>query len=331
MEDTKGIILVDKAWRMLAEAKTIDEAKAIQDIAILAKQAAKKADLGLAAQNEAAEVHLRAKRLLGHLIRQGQEQGEIRSQGDGRPDKSDTMSDLSDLGINHKESSRAQQIDDIPEDEFESFIVASKEQEKELTVSGALQLSRQIRREQELAEGTPDLPDEKYRILYADPPWHYGDSGVTISANYGGTKWHYKTMTNEQLVELPIVDLAATNAVLFLWVTSPKLDEVWDIITSWGFEYKTSFVWDKVRHNFGYYNSVRHEFLLICGRGSSTPDIKKLYDSVQVIERSAKHSEKPEEFRQIIDELYPVGKRIELFARSEYPGWDSWGNEELNV
>ena len=99
------------------------------------------------------------------------------------------------------------------------------------------------------------------------------------------------------------------------------------MIEAWGFEYKTSFVWDKVKHNFGYYNSVRHELLLICGRGSSTPDISRLFDSIQTIERSNNHSEKPEEFRLIIDTLYTHGRKIELFARKSIDGWDTWGAE----
>ena len=77
----------------------------------------------------------------------------------------------------------------------------------------------------------------------------------------------------------------------------------------------------------GHYNSVRHEFLLVCTRGSCTPDVPKLFDSVQSIERSNKHSEKPQEFRDIIDTSYLVGKRVELFAREPHEGWEVWGNE----
>jgi len=66
--------------------------------------------------------------------------------------------------------------------------------------------------------------------------------------------------------------------------------------------------------------------LLIATRGSCQPEVKKLFDSVQTIERT-RHSEKPEEFRQIIDTLYPTGKRIELFARKKAEGWDCYGNE----
>jgi N6-adenosine-specific RNA methylase IME4 len=78
----------------------------------------------------------------------------------------------------------------------------------------------------------------------------------------------------------------------------------------------------------GHYNSVRHEVLLICTKGSCTPENVKLFDSVQTIEKTKKHSEKPEEFREIINTLYPSGKKIELFRRGDAPnGWSVWGNE----
>ena len=77
----------------------------------------------------------------------------------------------------------------------------------------------------------------------------------------------------------------------------------------------------------GHYNSVRHEHLLICTRGSCKPDIPKLVDSVQSIERSKKHSQKPEEFYTIIENLYDHGRKLELFARGRRKGWDFDGNE----
>lgn len=116
--------------------------------------------------------------------------------------------------------------------------------------------------------------------------------------------------------------------MLFLWTTSPLLPEGLRVAEAWGFKYKAAFVWDKVKHNMGHYNSVRHEFLLICTKGSCTPDVSKLFDSVQSIERTDKHSQKPEEFREIINTIYPHGSRIELFRRGDTPeGWKIWGNE----
>lgn len=181
--------------------------------------------------------------------------------------------------------------------------------------------ARRLVKKETVKEVAP--PSGKYRVIYADPPWSYGNKLVD---GYGAAEDHYPTMTIEELCALPVKDLAEDNAVLFLWVTSPLLEECFEVIRAWGFKYKTSFVWDKLRKNFGYYNGVRHEFLLVCTRGSCTPDVPKLFDSVQSIERT-EHSRKPEEFRQIIDTLYPHGKRIELFARRPAPGWEVWGNE----
>ena len=99
---------------------------------------------------------------------------------------------------------------------------------------------------------------------------------------------------------------------------------------AWGFTYKQLIVWDKVDHMVGHYVSSRCELLLICTRGSCLPDGGTLLDNVVPvvsIEKSSVHSQKPERFREIIDELYPYGPRIELFARQRHEGWDVWGNE----
>lgn len=163
--------------------------------------------------------------------------------------------------------------------------------------------------------------DKKYRVVYADPPWSYGDKQNIDGL--GGAEKHYPTMPLSEICELPV--LTQDDAVLFLWVTSPLLEDAFKVVKAWGFKYKSSFVWDKVAHNMGHYNSVRHEFLLICTKGSCTPDVKKLYDSVVSIERT-EHSRKPKEFRDMIDTLYPVGNRLEMFAREASDGWDVWGN-----
>jgi N6-adenosine-specific RNA methylase IME4/ParB-like chromosome segregation protein Spo0J len=167
------------------------------------------------------------------------------------------------------------------------------------------------------------LPSNKYRVIYADPPWKYGDQ---LTEAYGGTEYHYPAMSIAELRALPVAGLAETNAVLFLWVTAPLLKDAFSVIEAWGFEYKTQFVWDKVSHNMGHYSSVRHENLLVAVRGSCTPDVPKLYDSVVSIERTT-HSRKPLEFRRMIETLYPFGRRIELFAREKVEGWEAWGNQ----
>lgn len=187
---------------------------------------------------------------------------------------------------------------------------------------------RDLRREivrHKVATKQPEMPKGKFRVFYADPPWAYNDK-QDIPSLGGGDK-HYPSMSIGELCALPIKEIAEDNAVLFLWVTSPLLEETFEVINAWGFEYKTSFVWDKIKHNMGHYNSVRHEFLLVCTRGSCTPDNIKLFDSVQSIEKTDKHSEKPGEFRKIIETLYTHGNKIELFAREKAEGWEVYGNE----
>lgn len=175
----------------------------------------------------------------------------------------------------------------------------------------------------EFPEPSP-LPVGKYRVIYADPPWQYGDK---LIEGYGAADHHYSTMSIKKLCEMPFPE-TEKNAVLFLWVTAPLLKECFEVIEAWGFEYKTQIVWNKKKHNFGFFISVRHENLLICTKGSCHPDIKELSNSVVSIERSRKHSEKPEYFRELIDKLYPKGKRIELFARKKTKeNWDYWGTE----
>lgn len=186
------------------------------------------------------------------------------------------------------------------------------------------QVMREIRRDRQI-EGVKEIqpPKGKYQIIYADPPWQY-QFGFDI---HGAALRHYNTMSIPELCELPIKELSEENSVLFMWATSPKLEDAFMVMNAWGFEYKTSFVWDKVKHVMGHYNSVRHELLLIGVRGSFPKQSNTLIDSVVTIERSDEHSEKPERFREIIDDMYPFGERIELFARKKVDGWNTWGSE----
>ena len=168
---------------------------------------------------------------------------------------------------------------------------------------------------------------EKYAVIYADPPWQY-NSGDQHGTEEQETvlEDHYPSMPLKDICALPQAKLAATDCVLFLWCTSPTLEEAFQVINAWKFTYKASMVWDKVAHNVGHYVSVRHELLLIATRGQP-PKVKRLVDSVYEEERT-EHSAKPEYFRKLIDELYPEGNRLELFCRGKAgKGWDTWGNE----
>lgn len=209
------------------------------------------------------------------------------------------------------------EVASLPPEKQEQFLQLASE--KDLSVR---ELREKIRRNG-IKESHPDLPIGKFRVIYADPPWKYSNSMPEYFSEQAN---HYQLMSIDEIAAMDIKSLAEDNAVLFLWVTSPILRESFKVIDAWGFEYKSSFVWDKIKHNMGHYNSVRHEFLLICTRGSCTPDNIKLFDSVQSIERT-EHSEKPEFFREIIDTLYTHGRKIELFARKKVEGWEAFGNE----
>jgi N6-adenosine-specific RNA methylase IME4 len=178
------------------------------------------------------------------------------------------------------------------------------------------------------AEGVTDEPPTKYRIIYADPPWSYGDTILVPHRKglpAGEADEHYPTKDLAAICALPVKDWAEDNAVLFLWVPAPMVAEAFEVVKAWGFKYKATFVWDKIKHNMGHYNSVRHEFLYICTRGSCEPDKRQLFDSVQSIERG-KHSEKPVKFYDIIETLYTHGRKLEMFARGRREGWDVYGH-----
>jgi N6-adenosine-specific RNA methylase IME4/ParB-like chromosome segregation protein Spo0J len=181
-----------------------------------------------------------------------------------------------------------------------------------------------------VAATKPKPLEGTYRIFYIDPPWKY--HGLNQADEYGHAEAHYDCLDDEQLMDFKpdgkrlIKDLADENAILFLWVTAPLLERCFPILNAWGFKYKTNFIWDKENHVMGFYSSVRHEHLIVATKGSCTPDVKKLYDSVQPIKRT-EHSRKPEKFYEIIETLYGHGRKLEIFARSGRAGWDSVGNE----
>lgn len=319
---------LDQATRMLAEIHTIDDATQLISLAEAARVYARQVKLGLEAQNHASEIKARAQRKAGEILDSIDGQPGARTDlPTSLPDETRLKQDVyDDVGITRKTANVWQMIAKLPEEVLTQYIIEVKEDERELTTSGLLKFTKQFLAGEK--EEAPELPDGKYRIIYADPPWKYSD---TLVDGYGPAEFHYPPMTTTELCELPIKELADDNAVLFLWVTSPLLEDSFKIIKAWGFEYKSSFVWDKIKHNYGHYNSVRHEFLLVCTKGSCTPDVPQLFDSVQSIERTDRHSEKPEEFRTIIDTLYTRGRRIELFAREQVEGWEAWGNERLTV
>lgn len=328
-EESKEIIELGEAIRLLSRVSTVEDARVLINLAESARVYARKAELGLEAQNHAAEIKVKAQRKAGEIL----QRMEKAKGGQPYQERNSTgyivqpVETYAELGIDKRDAHIWQKIAAMPETVFEEKIAVMKDGGSEITTSAIYREALKIVAADK--PPAPPLPPNKYKVIYADPPWKYESFGVSVSEYYGGAERHYPAMETAEIASLTVKELAAEDAVLFLWVTSPKLNEAFCVIDAWGFEYKTSFVWDKVKHNFGHYNSVRHEHLLVCGRGKSTPEVKQLFDSVQVVERTDEHSEKPELFREIIETLYPSGRKIELFARKKVQGWESWGNELL--
>lgn len=169
---------------------------------------------------------------------------------------------------------------------------------------------------------TPKLPQEKYNVIYADPPWEYNFSETPTRA----LENQYPTMELSEIKKLKIP--SADNSILFLWCPAPKLyPEGMEVIKAWGFIYKTCMVWVKDRIGMGYYARNRHELLLIATKGSpGVPEPSNRPDSVIEAPRT-EHSKKPEIMYELIEQMYPHGKYLELFARNKRGNWKSWGNE----
>lgn len=180
----------------------------------------------------------------------------------------------------------------------------------------------------EIAQGNHDLGvDRQYPVIYADPPWQYEHCKTDNRA----IENHYPTMTLKDICAFPVSDLATSDAVLFLWSTSPKLAEAMQVIESWGFVYRTCMVWVKDKIGMGYYARQEHELLLIATRGSlPVPEPQNRPPSVIKAPRLA-HSEKPVEFYEAIERMYPEYDKYELFGRKPRKGWAVFGNEvEVN-
>ena len=320
----------DAARAALECAHSVDEVKQISNVAAAAQAYARQAqDTDL--ESMAAEIRLRAERRLGEILGEMRDAGQRAAQG--RPRKGDPVSRLSELGITRKQAERSQQLASVKAPDFESYI-AKKRAAGEVVTSGEVRrhFVRQMRRPPVTSDA--GVFDGTYRVVYADPPWAYRDSGtITESDSYGRAERHYPTMSVEEIAAFRddegrrVVDVVHDDAALFLWVPAPLLRECWPVVDAWGFEFKTHLVWDKVRHNFGHYVSARHEDLLLCTRGRCVPDrLKPMVDSVVTVERSHRHSEKPEKFRRIITRLYD-GPYLELFGRNSVKGWQVFGNQ----
>lgn len=196
-----------------------------------------------------------------------------------------------------------------------------------------------------------------YQLIYVDPPWEYGNK-----VSNGAAVNHYKTMSLADLKRIPVWSLAAESAVLAMWYTGTHTEEAIELAEAWGFRIRTmkGFTWVKLnqnaeqrfnkaltegdlldfndllamlntetRMNGGNHTRANTEDLLIATRGTG---LTRASASIKQVVYSClgEHSEKPWEVRNRLEQLYGDVKRVELFARESWPGWDRWGNQCKN-
>lgn len=167
----------------------------------------------------------------------------------------------------------------------------------------------------------------------ADPPWEYPEGFATRSRTpgvwTGPTQTYalpYPALSVAAITELPVRDFAARACRLFLWTTNRYLPAAFGILAAWGFRYRQTLVWHKTD---GFSGSVapNAEFLLVGVKGSP-PRLARLPSAVVSLAHTKQHSAKPEAFLDAVESVSP-GPYLELFARRQRLGWDTWGNEAL--
>lgn len=198
------------------------------------------------------------------------------------------------------------------------------------------------------------LPSGPFATIVADPPWDYsrklsagGTSGYSpVHPSRGGNRGaanHYSTLSLNNLAELPVEQVAADQAHLYLWTTGAFMVEAHTLAQVWGFQPKGVIPWIKVkkdaarhvaeadgdlhaalRMGMGLYVRWASEFVVFAVRGK-LPALRHDVTGVVFAERG-RHSQKPEELYRLVEAVSP-GPRLELFARSKRPGYEVWGNE----
>lgn len=182
------------------------------------------------------------------------------------------------------------------------------------------------------------VPRSNYRVIYADPAWlfqpwsHRGENRGAVQ--------HYDCMTLDDMCALPVADIVADDAALFMWVVQPMLPEAMRLIEAWGFTYKTiAYCWVKikggqdrlfyagedVRKGLGYHTRAGMELCWLATRGKGYERLSKGEAQV-VFSPLREHSHKPDEIADSIVSLTGDVPKLELFARTKRPGWDVWGN-----
>jgi N6-adenosine-specific RNA methylase IME4 len=178
---------------------------------------------------------------------------------------------------------------------------------------------RQGQRDADLPPVAP-LPEGPFELIYADPPWRLGSPHSSRAVEN-----HYPTMPLAEIAGMQVP--AADAAALFLWAVNSLLPEALEVLAAWGFVYIAQFVWVKDKFGLGSWNRSQHELLLVGCRGNFPAPRPERRRSSVIEANRGRHSRKPEQVYELLEQMYPRASKLELFARGTRTGWTSWGNE----
>jgi N6-adenosine-specific RNA methylase IME4 len=173
----------------------------------------------------------------------------------------------------------------------------------------------------------------RFATILADPPWQFMNKTGKIAPEHKRLA-RYGTMKLDEIMALPVDDIAADTAHLYLWCPNALLPEGLAVMKAWGFNYKSNIVWHKVRKDGGsdgrgvgfYFRNVT-ELILFGVRGKNARTLAPGRRQVNLLgTRKREHSRKPDEQYKII-EACSRGPFLELFARGTRKGWAMWGNQ----
>ena len=174
---------------------------------------------------------------------------------------------------------------------------------------------------------------KKFKTILADPPWRFQNRTGKMAPEHRRLS-RYGTMELDEICALPVQDVAADPAHLYLWVPNALLPEGLMVMKAWGFDYKSNIVWHKIRKDGGsdgrgvgfYFRNVT-ELVLFGVRGKNARTLQPGRSQVNLLgTRKREHSRKPDEFYDIV-EACSSGPRLEMFARGARKGWTAWGNQ----
>lgn len=174
---------------------------------------------------------------------------------------------------------------------------------------------------------------KKFATILADPPWQFANRTGKMAPEHKRLN-RYPTMNLQDIMDLPVKDITADTAHLYMWVPNALLPEGIKVLEAWGFSYKTNLVWYKIRKDGGpdgrgvgfYFRNVTELILFgVKGKNCRTLDPGRTQVNLLATQKR-EHSRKPDEQYKLIESCSP-GPYLELFARGSRPKWTTWGNQ----